>query len=1085
MKRPPIPSNEKSRIRALKEYDILDTLPENEYDDVTKLASYVCGTPIALISIIDNDRQWFKSHQGLDTRETPREIAFCAHAINTPNEILEVPDAHRDDRFKDNPLAIGDPNIRFYAGAPLTDDEGHTLGTLCVIDHKKNHLDEVQKELLWSLSRQVVTLLQLRKENTKRTKADKAFNTMVESLGDGVFELDGEGRCTYANSKMLEMLDRDLSDVKDTLIWDMIDSRDVPAMQKFYVDQFQKQSPKCRYEYRLTPKDGEPIWVAQNTTMEYDGDRMIRLRSISRDISETKKLEKELALKESLYKLVSENSSDLIAIHDTDGLYKFVSPSASDILGFNSDELVGKSPYDFIHKDDVIKLQEGPHQETLSGSGVQNVEYRIKKKNGDYLWMQSYSTPIIGEEGNVVSFQTSSRDITEKKKEELRISKHLEGLTLLNELASVPSSDIVLDLALQRVTHYLELEIGIVSHIREGKFIIKNSYTLNHELNHLKQYQIKNSLSEASFNSEGVLMNNKLTEGVTHPCFSEIGPKSYIGINISKHGEKYGTIEFFSLNKERQEFNWYDKEFIQLFANWVGSILETHEEKELLRRARKHAEAASEAKASFLSMMSHEIRTPLNGIIGTTHLLLGKSPSETQLPHLKVLEQSSSNLMAIVNDILDFGKIEEGKIQIDQAVFNLKELVSSIYNNHKIQGDEKGINVILKYDQSLSHHYVGDSVRISQILHNLLSNAVKFTSIGMVEFSLIKSSSHDDFDEVQFVVKDSGIGIPKEKQEEIFDIFIQADKTTTREFGGSGLGLAITKRLLELMNSKIHLESAPNEGSTFSFKMIMKRSSQEANQQTTDSVQGEYKKLNASILLVEDNKFNRAIAKDFLESWGCSVLEAEHGKEALDHLENQKVDLVLLDLQMPVMDGYETINAIRTKKAENIKNLPVIALTAAAMGDVEGKVYQSGMDGFITKPFLPVDFYQKIATHLSHLTKSSSETSAESQILNKLQETLGPEEDQIELYYDVFVETLVEENEVLKACIRGENLPALKSYAHKNKSSLLLGGLSELGNEAEELEDMISRNTADSHVLEKAMNHQRKIDKILSELNKK
>ncbi len=1085
MKTPPIPSNENERIAALKEYQILDTLPEQAYDDITKIASQICGTPIALVSLIDEDRQWFKSHHGLGVSETPKDLAYCAHAINEPNKIMEVSDAFKDERFHDNPLATGDPHVVFYAGAPLTDDEGHTLGTLCVIDHKEKHLNQDQKDALWALSRQVVALLQLRKENLKRTQIDKDFNTLVENLGDGVFELDENGKCIYANNKMLQLLNRNLEEVIDTSIWDMIYSEDVSEMQAFYGRQFKKKSEKCRYEYRLQPKDGDPIWVSQNTTMEYEGDKMVKLRSISRDISETKAMEEQLALKESHYKLVSENSTDLIALHELDGTYKFVSPSSKEILGFTPEELVGRNPYESIHPDDVNRLRQGPHQDTLEGSSIRDVEYRLKRKDGSYVWMQSYTNPIQNDQGEVIAFQTSSRNISYRKREEQKIQKHLEGLTLLNELASMPSSDkSILSEAIQKVTKHLGMDVGIIGQINDDKFTIINHFSTNKKIESLTKYPIKETCVSVSYDRDEPLLidkEEKTQDIINHPCFPNESVNAYLSACIYKSGEKFGVIDLLGFSKKEEVFSSYNKEFLQLFANWIGSVLESQEEKELLRRARKHAEAASEAKASFLSMMSHEIRTPLNGIIGTTHLLLAKSPSEVQVPHLKVLEQSSNNLMSIVNDILDFGKIEEGKIQMDKSAFDLKELTSSIYNNYKTQGEEKGINVSYSYDESLSNFYIGDSVRISQILHNLLSNAVKFTHEGQVLIKLEKSNSHDNFDEIQFSIKDSGIGIPEEKQKGIFEVFIQADETTTRKFGGSGLGLAITKNLIELMNSEIQLESHEGFGSLFKFKLIMPRATEDSVQ--SSSVNEHFQSLKANILLVEDNLFNRAIAKDFLESWGCNVLEAGNGKEALDVIQKNTIDLVLLDLQMPIMDGYETIEAIRSHQSKTIASLPVVALTAAAMGDIESKVYQSGMDDFITKPFHPADFYQKLSSFLIDSEEPLENRSTESRILDKLQQTLGSDEKQIDRYFDVFVQTLKEENEVLKASIRGENFPALKAYSHKNKSSLLLGGLNELSMEAEELEEMINRKAPKTRILEKAVNHQKAIDSILEELD--
>ena len=1087
MKNPPVPSNENERLNALKEYQILDTLSEQAYDDITKIASQICSTPIALISLIDEDRQWFKSHYGLDVKEAPRKTSYCAHTINEPNEIMEVPDACQDERFHDNPLVIGEPYIRFYAGVPLTDNEGHALGTLCVIDHKEKSLTQDQKNALQALSRQVVILLQLRKENLKRSQIDRDFNQLVENLGDGVFELNENGHCTYANSKMLQMLRRSLKEVTGSSIWDMVYLEDMDKMKTFYNEQFKKRIEKCSYEYRLQPKKSEPIWVSQNTTMEYEGSRMIKLRSISRDISQTKTMEKELAIKESLYKLVTENSTDLIALHKLDGTYKFVSPSAQEILGYTEDELIGKSPYEYIHPEDINRLKKGPHKGTLGGDSIQNIEYRLKRKDESFVWMESYTKPIFTEKGEVVSFQTSSRDISEKKVEEIRINKHMDGLTLLNELAGLPSNtNDLLNSAIWKVTKYLGMDIGIISQIKNNKYLVKHHFSETKKINHLTKYPVPdNSCYLDTFQKSVVILNNNVPYLSTHrhPCFRTETVNTYVGACIIKSGEKYGTIDFLEFEKSAHDFTNYDKEFLQLFANWIGSVLESQEEKQLLRKARKHAEAASEAKNNFLSMISHEIRTPLNGIVGTTHLLLTKSPDKEQITYLKVLEQSSNNLMAIVNDILDFNKIEEGKIQLDESLFNLNQLVIGIFENYKIQGDDKGIKVSFTYDETMSQFYICDSVRISQILYNLLSNAVKFTNQGSVTLNVTKLNSHDDFDEIEFKVTDSGTGIPKKKQEEIFNVFTQADKSITREFGGSGLGLAISKKLLKLMNSDIQLESTVGLGSIFSFKLVLKRASEKKEQEASIK-ENKFKLLKATVLLVEDNDFNRAIAKDFLESWACEVLEACDGKKAMELLHSDlKVDLVLLDLQMPVMDGYETIKAIRSNKNDSIRNLPVIALTATALGEVENKVFQFGMDGFITKPFHPLEFYQKMYSQLYPASKNiRNNDGVRLIIINKLKSMLGSDEKQIDKYFNVFVEKLKEEHEVLKVAINTGNFPALRAYAHKNKSSLSLGGLQNLGDEAGLIEGMIDRKSPNPRILEKAMNHQKEIERVLEKL---
>lgn len=1086
MKKPEIPANEKERLKVLEEYQILDTLPEDLYDDITKIASQICGTPISLISLIDDKRQWFKSHHGLDVSETPKEVAFCAHAINEPDKILEVPDAFEDERFHDNPLAVGDPHVRFYAGAPLTTSDGHTLGTLCVIDHEKKRLTSEQKKTLWALSRQVVALLELRKENYQRALIDQDLTSLLENLGDGVFELDASGNCIYLNSSMLEMLNRSYEEVMKTSIWEMIYSEDIEEMKKFYLEQFKKKAPYCYYEYRITSKGKEPFWIGQSTTMQYEGDEMVKLRSAARDLTKTKFLENELEVKDKLYKLISENSSDMIALNEPDGTYKFISPSSKELVGYEPSELIGKNPFDFCHPDDRDRIVNGAHQKTLDGRNVRNVEYRTRTKNGSYIWLETHTKPILDVNDKVVSVQTSSRDISERKLEQQRNEQYKEGLTILNQLASSSlTGSELLDDALKEISRYLDLDSGIISEVRGNDYFVCNSYHVGptKNLEFSNPYSLSGTYCDFVLKSQTALLIEGQSdfEPADHPCFPKEKIETYIGTTIFKKAEKFGTVNFFSREGRNKKFAHFEGEFIQLFSNWLGSVLEADEEKALLKEATTKAKEASRAKDSFLSMMSHEIRTPLNGIIGTTHLLLNKSPREEQLPHLNILRQSSDNLHAIVNDILDFNKIEEGKIELDNSAFDLQNLIETIHKNYEQQGTEKGIAIILDSDSSLAPSYLGDSVRISQVLHNLMSNAVKFTSEGQVAFKVTRTRNQSGYDEIHFEITDSGIGIPKEKHNEIFEVFSQEDRSTTRKFGGSGLGLAITKRLLSLMESDIQLESTVGLGSKFAFNLVLEGQKTKHRRVDLEKPTTEFPPLLAKILLVEDNAFNMAIAKDFLESWGCEVVEAANGKDALELLEASDVDLILLDLQMPVLDGFETIKIIRKSDRREHRELPVIALTAAALGDTQEKVFRAGMNDFITKPFLPAEFYAKLSAHIQKGDLSPDENIL-SYIRTKLIDTLGNDVN-IDRYLKVFVDTTKEEMTSLTKAIEAKDKIGIKAYAHKNKSSFKLVGLDNIASDAEEIEKMIDKENPIAMILEKVGKHQDEIQRLLEKMN--
>ncbi|MFP4096629.1 MAG: response regulator [Cyclobacteriaceae bacterium] len=485
----------------------------------------------------------------------------------------------------------------------------------------------------------------------------------------------------------------------------------------------------------------------------------------------------------------------------------------------------------------------------------------------------------------------------------------------------------------------------------------------------------------------------------------------------------------------------------------------------LLQKAKEKAERKASARQDFLSTMSHEIRTPLNVIMGMTRLMLDEKPRPDQMDYLRSLQFSANHLLIVINDILDLSKIEAGKVKLEKISFSPREVLADVENAFTIRAEEKKLELRTEVDPQVPAAVIGDQVRLTQVLNNLVSNAIKFTEKGFVSIHMGAEPRPHGITQLTIIVKDSGIGISKDKLDTIFESYTQAEENTTRKFGGTGLGLTITKKLIDIQDGEMQVNSLEGIGSTFRCEIPYETDNSTASElietiqeERLISLKGNY------ILLVEDNHANRMVASNFLRKMGAEVDFAQNGQEALEMVSSQQYHIILMDLQMPVMDGYEATRAIRAM-GDAYADIPIIALTADVVADVRIKAQQAGMNDYLSKPFVPEVLNVLLARYLK-----KSEPLEETELQHH---TLGAEDsytlEHILAEYGKdaeFAHTLLESlgrslyllQEEVSHLAEKRDITALRAMIHKMRPSLRMLQNKELEEQLLSLRKMLSKN---------------------------
>lgn len=606
----------------------------------------------------------------------------------------------------------------------------------------------------------------------------------------------------------------------------------------------------------------------------------------------------------------------IVSITDLQGTITYANDRFCNISGYSRDVLVGAN-----HR--IVNAGFHPATffadmwGTISQGKVWHGEVCNRRSDGSLYWVDATIVPLMGADGLPDQYIGIRTDITTRKTFEAQLAEQLRFVEVLLEAA--PTAIYLMD--------------------TDGRYLRFN-----------KAFEDLFGIQREAWIGKTVF------DLVPGPEAQRMHAKDQALLQLGRMQTYEAAFTHHSSGEKREGLYWKAAltDGQGQTTALVGTILDITEKNRIepeLREARRTAEAANQAKSDFLANMSHEIRTPMNGVIGMTDLALGTELDPTQHEYLSIVKSSAQSLMVILNDILDFSKIEAGKLNIESVEFGLHDCIAESLKTLQARADKKGLHLSSQLQPGLPRRVVGDPVRIRQVLTNLCDNAIKFTKEGGVDVEVKSTQLTPETCELQFSVRDTGIGIPSDKQQGIFEAFTQADTSTTRRFGGTGLGLTICARLVDLMGGRIWVQSDSESGSTFHFTVRARTTTlTEHVPSVVPSAVHLPVATSLKVLLVEDHPINQMLVTTLLKKWGHSVVVAVNGQEGVDMFRAEPWDLVLMDMQMPVLGGLDATRVIRAGEPPG-QRTPIIAMTANAMESDRQACLDAGMDDHLAKPF--------------------------------------------------------------------------------------------------------------------------------------
>jgi PAS domain S-box-containing protein len=910
--------DEIGRLQALRKLAILDTECEDAFDELTKTAALVCQVPIALISLIDEHRQWFKSRVGLDACETPREFAFCAHAIRQPHHLMEISDATKDVRFANNPLVIGPPGIRFYAGAPLVDADGHALGTLCVIDSRPRTLDPWQREVLNNLARQIIRLFAVRRarahssddSSSTHRAANSSLTNLVQQVPTGVVSVGPHGRLRLNStaSKMIGFSEADL-----------------PNINQFFEKLYGAQAGQIQQVYNLDKAQGFPS-PTQSWILCGDGQRrLIEIHGVMitkeefwllRDVTET------IGAQER-FRVLFEHSSDAHLLFDENGIIDCNNATITmlryrdknQILSLHPARLSPELQPDGRRSDEkCIEMDRLAHEK-----GYHRFEWQHRRMDGTDFPVEVTLTPVMLSGKSVLLVVW--HDLTERKLAEQIGREREQRWTLALQAIGdglwdwdLESNRVFFSTGWKQMLGYEEKDIGDTLDEWDKRVHPEDKERTYADIKRHLSGEVPNYKNEHRALCRDGTWKWILDRGMVVERYSDGRPKRMVGTHTD-------------LTERRRV---------------EEQLKEAAEE---MRKARDLAEGAARTKADFLATMSHELRTPMNGVIGMTSLLLDTPLDRQQKEYTETARACGDQLLTLINDILDFSKIEAGSLTLEKIPYSPRHLGEESIALLAEQAEKKGLQTICLIGADVPSRLLGDPTRLRQIILNLLSNAVKFTERGEVVLSISRYNQET----IDISVRDTGVGISSQASQKLFQPFVQADSSTTRKYGGTGLGLVICQRLIQLMGGEITLESKLGEGSTFSCRLPL--SIAEKNEGNLEH-QG---LIGCHVLVIAPSATIRRSLREQLISWGMSCDEANNESGIPAALARRIPALVVIDHQVT-----NSSLPLEQQIFPSLKNagIPLVLLAGGAQRGMANAAKEAGFSGFLTKPVRQVHLFE-------------------------------------------------------------------------------------------------------------------------------